>query len=149
MRALGILALVLALGTVRAEPAPEVELVVIVQADNHASVSAHELEDDFLKRELHWPDGAPIVTINFPPDSPNRHAFDRAVLGMSPDEIARYWLDSRIRSGITAPREVDDAGLIRRLVARLHGAIAYVPASSELTGVRIVARIKAGRLVPP
>jgi hypothetical protein len=126
-----------------------VELVVIVQVDNHAAMSASDLEAYFLRKERHWPAGDVVVPFNFPPETAPRRTFDRAALGMSPDEVARYWLDQRIRDGGTAPREVGDATLIVKLVARLPGAIGYVPAGTAMAGVRVVARVKGGELVAP
>jgi hypothetical protein len=127
----------------------KLELVVIVHADNHEHASASDLEAWFLRKQRRWPNHDVLLPINFPPDTPARRVFDRAVLAMSPDEVARYWLDQRIRDGDAAPREVADTALIVRLVAKLRGAIAYVPADTTLTGVRVVARIRGGELVAP
>jgi hypothetical protein len=154
MRALALAIVVVAVGV--ASPAPltadddrAVELLVIVHADNHDAVSASDLEAYFLRKQRHWPSGDTVIPINFPPEAAPRRTFDRAVLGMSPDEVARYWLDQRIRDGDTAPREVGDGALIARLVARLRGAVGYVPAGAAVPGVRVVARVRGGELVAP
>lgn len=128
-----------------AEPADS--LAVIVHADNAARLTAGELEDVFRRRKLAWPDGERVIPINATPDSARRKRFDRVVLGMSPEEVARFWLDQRIRGAGTAPREVGDAFLTIKLVARIKGAIGYVPEDSELRDVRVVARIRDGKLV--
>jgi hypothetical protein len=121
----------------------DVELVVIVASANTQAVSASDLEAWFLRKERRWPNGDVLVPINAPPDTPPRRVFDRAALKMSPEESARYWLDQRIRSGDSAPREVV------KLVAKLPGAIAYVAATQELAGVRVVARVRRGAVVAP
>lgn len=127
----------------------DVELVVIVASANTQAVSPSELEAWFLRKERRWPNGDVLVPINAPPDTPPRRVFDRAALKMSPEESARYWLDQRIRSGDSAPREVGDAALVVKLVAKLPGAIAYVAATQELAGVRVVARVRRGAVVAP
>ena len=70
------------------------------------------------------------------------------VLDLEPDEMARYWIDARIRHGEEAPRTVASSLLVR-VVARLGGSIGYVPAGEALSGVKIVARIERGRVVAP
>jgi hypothetical protein len=126
-----------------------VELAVVVNAQNHAAVSAMELENIFLLRRRQWPDGTPILPFNAPPGEVHRTGFDRAALRMSADEAARYWLDLRIRSGTRAPRQLADPGLAVRLVARLKGAIAYVPVDVVDSSVRVVARVRGGKVLPP
>lgn len=129
--------------------APAVELVVIVNDTNRESVSAADLEQVFLRKTTHWDSGDSIIPINAPADSPARREFDRVVLGMSAEESARYWLNQRIRSGINAPREIEDANLAARLVGRLKTAIAYVPADIAVDHVRIVLRIRNGKVIAP
>jgi hypothetical protein len=144
-----LVAIALVLGGADTQPVaePADNLAVIVHADNPVRVTAGELESVFLRHELEWPDGDPVIPVNATPDSARRKQFDRVVLGMSPDEVARYWLDQRIRGAGTAPREIGDAFLTLRLVARIKGAIGYVPEGSELRDVRVVARIRDGKLV--
>jgi hypothetical protein len=131
-----------------AEPAA-VDLAVIVNTENAVTPSMSALEGIFLRRQMFWEGGARIIPLNAAADTERRRRFDRAVLGMTPDEVARHWVDQRIRGAGTAPREVDDAFLTIKLVARLKVAIGYVPADSELRGVRIVARIHDNKLVSP
>ena len=121
------------------------ELVVIVNPDNSVKMSAAYLESLFLKKDRFWDGNAPVIAINAPPDTANRREFDRVILGMSPDTAASYWIDLRIRSGSAPPKEVADPLLAVKLVAKLKGAIAYVPAATAVTGVRVVGRIKRGK----
>ena len=125
------------------------ELIVIVNPRNRATISAATLEGVFLRRDRHWPGGAVAVPLNLAPDSGSRQLFDRVVLGMEPDDVARYWLDQRIRDGTSAPREIAAPAVVVKLVAHFEGAIAYVPAATELDGVTIVARIRDNKVVSP
>ena len=133
----------------RARADGPVELVVVVNGDNDETPSSSDLESYFLRRDEHWGSGVTVIPLNYPPDSALRRAFDHAVLSMSPDDVVRYWLDQRIRSGKNAPRELADPAIILKLVARFNGAIGYLPASSATRGVRVVARIRGGKLLPP
>jgi hypothetical protein len=131
-----------------ADPAPP-ELVVITNAANPAKPSAAALEAMFLKKEKYWSGGDPIVVLDAPPGADARNEFDRVVLSMTPQESVRYWIDLRVRSGDTAPKQIADPSLAVRLVGKLKGAIAYVPATAALSGVQVVGRIRRGKLVAP
>lgn len=133
----------------QAEPAAVADLVVIVNAANNERPSPAMLERIFLRKEMTWDSGERIIPLNANPESERRQRFDRAVLGMTPDEAARYWLDQRIRGGGTAPREVGDAVLTVKLIAKLTGTIGYVPADVQLSGVRVVARIRNDKVIAP
>jgi hypothetical protein len=125
------------------------DLVVIVNAGNPVAPGAVALEDVFLRKQVEWPDGERIIPLNATADSERRQRFDRAVLGMSADAVARYWLDARIRGGGVAPREVADPALTIKLIARLAGTVGYVPEGVALDGVRVIARIHNDKVEKP
>jgi ABC-type phosphate transport system substrate-binding protein len=126
-----------------------IELVVVVNSANTMKLTGSTLENVFLRKTTSWDDGVRVIPINGLPDSTRRLTFDRAVLGMSPDEVARYWLDLRIRGGGSAPREVDDPIVTLKLVGRLPGAIGYVPAGVALDGVTVVAHVRGTKVTLP
>jgi hypothetical protein len=126
-----------------------IEIAVIVNKHNTNSISALDLEEIYLRKQAHWASGDKVIPINLATENRLRLTFDRVVLGMGADEIARYWLDQRIRNGSNPPRELDDPALALRLVTRIQGVIAYVPDSSDLSDVRVVARIRGGKLLAP
>jgi hypothetical protein len=70
--------------------------------------------------------GVRVVPFNAPPKSPERVLFDRRVLGMDPEEVARHWVDQRIRGNPGPPRAIAGAKLLRQVVANLSGAIGYL-----------------------
>lgn len=83
----------------------------------------------FITRKQDWGAGKRILPFNFPAKHDVRVSFDRAVLDMDPDAVARYWIDRRIRGGNPPPKQIPNAQLMLRLVQKLDGAIGYVPAS--------------------
>lgn len=113
-------------------------LVVIVHAGNQETPSLADLAAMFTTRKQTWSGGKRIVPFNFPPKHEVRVAFDRAVLEMDPDAVARYWIDRRIRGGNPPPKQVTNARMIVRLVEKLDGAIAYVPRDTQLGATRVV-----------
>ncbi|MFT3696755.1 MAG: hypothetical protein QM831_26675 [Kofleriaceae bacterium] len=125
------------------------DLVIIVNADNAVKLSPDYLEGVFLKKEKFFSGDVPIVALNAAPDSALRQEFDRIVLNLTPEQSARYWIDARVRSGETPPKELADSALTVKLVAKLKGGIGYVPVTTQLSGVRVVGQIKAGKLVLP
>jgi hypothetical protein len=117
-------------------------LVVIVPAGAEVrELALGELAAIFTTRRRNLEGGTTLIPLNLPPRDRLRVAFDQAVLGMGPEEVARYWVDRRVRGGNAPPRHVPSASLVARLVARLPGAVGYVPESDLAPGVRVVARI--------
>lgn len=118
-------------------------IAVIVHPDNPLTrVSLTELRAILLRQKDRWPNGAPIRILNWEANSPTRVAFDQAVLRMSPERVAAYWVDRRIRGLGTPPRSVSSAQLIEGVVARNTEFISYVPAREA--GPRVKTLIVGG-----
>ena len=71
------------------------------------------------------------------------------MLGFSADQVARFWIDARIRGGTQAPRSVAGDAMIANVVKLLPGCISYVAAEQPSGAVRVVARIDAGWVLAP
>lgn len=141
-----IAALLLSRG-VAAEPG---ELVVIVHPSNAAHVlSADELRPLFLTREQRWPNGDKAKPVNLPRESDERRAFDSAALGMSQEEVERYWVDRKIRGGAPPPVTLSSVDAVVAFVGSTKGAVGYVASSHASDKVRIVARLRGGAVVSP
>ena len=126
------------------------ELAVVVHPANSAdALSASELAAIFTTQRRHWSGSKVIIALNLPPRTEHRVNFDRAVLGMDPDSVARFWIDRKVRGGAPPPRQVPDATMAVRVVAKLESAIAYAPRDSVDKSVRVVARIHGGKVVAP
>jgi hypothetical protein len=118
---------------------PRGAIAVIVHPERKpSSISSRALADIFLRRKQHWPDGKRVVVLAWEARTPVRLAFDRAVLGMSADDAAAYWIDRRIRGLGSPPRGLTSAALIRAIVARNRQAIAYVPAEGLDRRVKVL-----------
>jgi hypothetical protein len=145
-----VLAMLLEHAGSRAASQAPLRLVVIV----HPALREHELDIDdlraiFLRKRLQWSGGQHIVPLNQLPDTPGRSAFDATVLGFERSDAARYWVDVRIRSGIHPPRGIAGETTIAAVVRALPGSIGYVTPEHLNPGVRVVARVEAGKVRAP
>jgi hypothetical protein len=119
-------------------------IAVVVNVRNAAAeLSLDLLRDLFLKRRAHWPDGRQVLLFNHPPGSELRVAFDNAVLGLSREESAAYWIKSRIQGKGQPPPSLSSATSLVRIVARQAEAIGYlhatdVPTGAAAQGIKVV-----------
>jgi hypothetical protein len=141
--------LMLAAGGLRAAEPPLGIDVLVHSGSAVQRIDAEILADIFGGTRTTMPDGSKALPFNLPPSSPVRVEFDRVVLRMSPHQVGRYWVDQRIRGGSLPPRLVSDPALMAKLIARLPGAIGYVPAGQAIAGTRIVARIRDQEILEP
>jgi hypothetical protein len=117
-------------------------IVIIANKSNPTrSLGAGDIEAIFTTRRLFRGDGRAIIPFNFPPRHPTRILFDRAALHFEPDEVARFWIDRRIRGGHPPPRQVPDAPTMLRVVASLDDAVGYVPAELADANVNIIGEL--------
>lgn len=82
--------------------------------------------------------GQQLVPLTYKKDSPERQDFDEIVLGMSGDEVARYWIDRRIRGQSGPPKAVDSPDLLLQVVSKFNGAIGFVWSDDVPPGVKIL-----------
>lgn len=112
--------------------------IVVAKSSPLTNLSLYQLKHLYLGELLTDPDGKRLIPLNQPVQSYDRSAFDANVLGMSPDQQASYWIDRRIRGLSGSPRTVDSGDLAQRIVARLDGAVAYLPISAVRPDVKVV-----------
>jgi hypothetical protein len=120
-----------------AEPAEPLAVVVGKQATFDA-LSLPELKRLFMGESVVGPQGQKLIPLNRDSKSAERVGFDRTVLGMSPEAVARYWIDRKIRGQSSAPKAIEPAAVLQRVVAKLGGAIAYVRSKEVSPDVKIV-----------
>jgi ABC-type phosphate transport system substrate-binding protein len=113
------------------------------------SLSTSELASIFTRATRTWKDGSAIRAINLQPSSPERVAFDRAVLHMEPEQSAQYWVDRMVRGEEAAPKAIAKADIVLRLVPTLAGSIGYVPEDKVDDKMKVLAFIRDGRVVSP
>jgi ABC-type phosphate transport system substrate-binding protein len=125
-------------------------IVVVVNKDvPPGSLDRNTLRPIFQVIKVQWANGNGIVPFNLPEDSQIRRDFDQAVLGLSPEYVARYWIDKKIRGDTHPPKKLPSPEAVARAVARTPGAIGYVLADDVTPALRVVAKIQNGKVVPP
>ncbi len=100
------------------------------------ALSSDKLRRIFLATPTDDDEGHRFVPINLGQSTSVRERFDRSVLKLSPEEVARYWIDQRLR-GNKPPRSASTVDLVRRAVQELPGAISYLPLAAA-TGLRLL-----------
>jgi hypothetical protein len=123
--------------------------VIVNPAAGVKRLELAQLKAIFTVTEKRWPNGVPAVPFNFAPANSLRGLFDEAVLGMDTTEVAKFWIDQRIRGRARPPRHVVNEVLEGRVVAALPGAIGYVREENVPKGVVVVAFIADGKILPP
>lgn len=121
------------------EPAPDRLAIVVALESPIRALSRFELKKLYLGAHISDPAGERIMPFNQPLSAPDRLSFESRVLGMSPDEVARYWIDRKIRGESGAPKAVAPVDVLQRLVSRLVHSIAYVRVGQVLPQVRPIA----------
>ncbi|HEX2734556.1 MAG TPA: twin-arginine translocation signal domain-containing protein [Polyangiaceae bacterium] len=123
-----------------ANAAPVGDPLAIIVAKESAlnDLTLYELKRLYSGDKTQGPDGTDLIPLNRSPAAPERIGFDRSVLGMSQEEVARYWIDRRIRGQGAAPKSVDPAAVAQRIVTKLNGSIAYVNAKEVIPQVKMV-----------
>jgi ABC-type phosphate transport system substrate-binding protein len=123
-----------------AQAGPGAEQLAVVVAKDSAvdGLSLHELKRVYLGDNVQGPGGQKLLALNRETKGAERIGFDRSVLNMSPDVVARYWIDRKIRGQSAAPKAVDPASVIQKVVARLPGAIGYVRVHDLTADVKIL-----------
>jgi len=132
-----ILALAVTANTAAAERRKLV--VVVVKGSSLTNISKDDLKHCFLGDSVSG-GGKTLVPFNAESKTPERAGFDQAVLGMSADEVGRFWTDRRVRGQGAAPRALPSSAHMQKVVAKFPGAIGYVTAeqlTSELQPVKV------------
>lgn len=107
--------------------------VVVAHGSSVQGVRLSELKRIFENEGDSDASGQRYVPFNHPPHTTDRVAFDKIVLGMSPDDVSQFWIERKIRGLPGPPRSVDSLSLLLRLIARLPGGIGYAR-PAQLTG---------------
>ena len=112
-------------------------VIVVAKGSSITSISKSDLKHCFMG-ESTSADGKPLVPFNAQPKTADREGFDRGVLGMSPDEVGRYWVDRKVRGQSGAPRSLPSVMHVQKVVAKFPNAISYLPADQLTADVQPV-----------
>ena len=97
------------------------------------SVSLETLKGIYTAKTAYWPDGQAIV-IGVVSDKTD--AALKGVSGMDPNQFKTFWQRLAFSGRGKQPQKADDVTALVALIASTKGAIALVPAGTELKGVK-------------
>lgn len=137
MRMVAAAVVVLLCTGVGAVPGPPF-VVIVNQANPVKAMPIAELRRLFLKQTRMWPNGEPVVPVDWDATSPTREVFSRLVLARSVREMGDYWVQQGVTQGLVPPSTQRSARAVLRFVASVPGAIAYLPAGDVDGSVRVV-----------
>ena len=117
----------------------QVPLAVVVGRHSRIEgLTRFELKRLYLGANLQAPGGERLLAFHQMQDAPERVAFERGVLGMDAEQLARYWIDRKIRGEGGAPRAVASAELLQRVVSQLGQSVGYVRIDQVGPGLRAI-----------
>jgi hypothetical protein len=123
----------------RSRAAERDALVLIASpATGVTDISLIALRRAFRGESAEYPNGKRVIPFNLSVAAPERVAFDRAVLGLQPNEVGRFWITRRIRDEGLPPRTLPSADVGQRVVAAYPGALTYVRSSVVERNVRVL-----------
>lgn len=130
--------LLLAPAPAEADAGAEPLAIVVAKGSGVSELSLYQLKRLYLGDSVQGPGGQPLIALNRDAKGIERTGFDKSVLGMTPDAAARYWIDRRIRGQTGAPKAVEPATVIQRVVANLPRAVGYVRVRDLGPDVKVV-----------
>jgi hypothetical protein len=80
--------------------------------------------------------GQRLTAFNLPPASAERQLFERLALGMTSDQMAKYWIDRRIRGQTGAPKTAPTPEVVLKIAANFPGAVGYVSSGTLSPAVK-------------
>lgn len=112
-------------------------VVVVAKGSSVTNVSRGDLKRCFTGDSVSVGDKT-LVPFNAAPNTPERAGFDKAVLGMSPDEVGRFWVDRKVRGQGAAPRSLPSPAHVAKVAAKFPGAIGYLTADQLTSDIQAV-----------
>lgn len=117
---------------------PEALAIVVAKNSPIVALSQYELKRLYLGSLITDSSGERIIAFHHAPSSPDRIRFEQRVLGMTPDELATYWIDRKIRGQGGAPKAVSPVDLLQKVVSRMEHSVTYVRMANVLPDLRVI-----------
>ena len=103
-------------------------IVVVVNKKNPIdNITTAQLRRIFLGEQKQWDNGKKVFAINLATDNPLRKNFQKAIIGMTIDEIKKYWMDQKIKGkSFRQPNVQKSIKAVQAFVKKLPIAISYL-----------------------
>lgn len=113
-------------------------VVVVNRANPIQSLSKKEIVDMYMGRYQSFPDGTPVLPIDFPNNSEVKARFYKHLVNQSEKRINSYWSRLLFSGRARPPRETKLAEQVAALLQQNNDAIAYLPKHSVTEDMKIV-----------
>ncbi|MFQ5587486.1 MAG: hypothetical protein ACE5F7_01485 [Nitrospiria bacterium] len=120
------------------------EIAIIVNAENPVSnLKREDIKQYYLKETLSWPSGAKVRSVDRKGSPPERKAFLKEIVQMSPEHLKKYWVSKRYGKGVPVPPKLGNDMQIIEYVQSFEGAISYINADkvSGTSGIKVVGTV--------
>jgi ABC-type phosphate transport system substrate-binding protein len=131
---------ILALGGAPAAAQATRYIVIVNPRNPVARLSSSEISSIFLGKKQAWDMNGkiePVLPLDQLPDSPVRATFSQRVLRRSVSEAESYWRQELYAGRNVPPPQQTETDAIATVRSQI-GAIAYVSASADVKGVKVV-----------
>ena len=113
-------------------------LKVITHPAHAKKLTVAEIRAIYLKRDVLWDDGRPIIPINREAGSEAREQFSQRVFGQDSRQLATYWNQRYFEAGEFPPATLASDEAVLRFVAGNENAIGYVALDEVTDGLAVV-----------
>lgn len=118
------------------------ELLVIASLQvPDATISIKQLADIYSLKKIYWANKIQVVPVNREVSSTEREKFSRDVFNLSPQALGEYWNRQRFQGEFPPIIQTSDQAVLG-FVRSFPGAIGYINADQEPTGVKVLLRLK-------
>lgn len=104
------------------------------------TISVEKLADIYLLRKTFWPNQTQVVPVNREASSVERKRFSEALFHLSPQELPEYWNRLRFQGKFPPLVQTSDQAVLG-FVRNVPGAVGYISADQQATGVKILLRL--------
>ena len=133
--------LLLILGILWTSPGQAGGLLVIASAQvPDDTISVKQLADIYMLKKTFWTDKTQVVPVNREALNTEREKFSEAVFNLSPQELAEHWNRLRFQGKLPPLVQTSDEAVLG-FVRSVPGAIGYINASQNPTGVKVLLRL--------
>ena len=119
------------------------DIVIIVNEKNNiSSIKISELEDFFMKKTRHWPNGNNVRFFDHRDENENRKIFLEKFVQKTSRELELYWIGEKIYTGNVAPIKITSDSMMSSMVSRFPGGIGYVSSKFKIPKAVKIIEIK-------
>lgn len=121
------------------DPAAGAVAIVVHPATRIDNLTFEDLRRIFRGERQFWPDGSRVTLLVRAPVNHERKIVLEKIYRMNEAAFRQYWIAKMFRAEVAAgPKIVYSSEMARDLVTAIPGAIGFMPASSGMTGVKVV-----------